>query len=116
MALANVKARLAKFQEDIDEADTRTADANHQKVEAETRFEKTEGELETHRRRIKLLESELQNFAERYDEVSSKYDSVLSKSEGIENKRKELEENELEGDERLQDLEEKVKQVCSQKE
>lgn len=111
MALANVKSRLAKFQEDIDEADNRAANAKHEIREAQTKLEKAEGEKDTHKRRIQLLDGELKSFAERYGEVADKYDAVISVSEGIENKRKALEETEMEGDERLEDTEEKVKQV-----
>ena len=111
MALQGVKARLAKIQEDIDEADSRAVNANHEIREAQTRLEKAEGELGTHIRRQKLLEGELETYQDRYKEAADKLEKVLSESEGIETKRRELEESEAHGDERLQDLEEQVKEV-----
>lgn len=90
MALQGVKARLAKIQEDIDEADNRAVNANHEIREAQTRLEKAEGELGTHERRQKLLELELENYKDRYTEAADKLEKVLSESEGIEVKRREL--------------------------
>ena len=105
MSLNKLKERLTQFKEDIDKAEEREAEAKFLLKEAEAQEEKHTTEAEGIKRRMRLLQADLDKVNKRLEEQEEKLEKATQKGEKEELFRKELEENEEEGDEKISELE-----------
>ena len=105
MSLNKLKEKLTQFKEDIDKAEEREIAANSLLKEAEAQEEKHTTEAEGIKRRMRLLQADLDKVNKRLEEQEEKLEQVTQKGEKEELFRKELEENEEEGDEKISELE-----------
>lgn len=105
MSLNKLKEKLTQFKEDIDKAEEREAEAKFLLKEAEAQEEKHTTEAEGIKRRMRLLQADLDKVNKRLEEQEEKLEKATQKGEKEELFRKELEENEEEGDEKISELE-----------
>ena len=104
--LQKVKERLSKYKEEIDEAEEREIAAKTALIEAESRLEKTLGEVDGVKRRLVLLRVDLEKVKKGVDANGQKLGDAEGRHGNDEDKRQEFEASELERDEQLLLLEE----------
>lgn len=109
MALASIKEKMQKVKDAIDDAEEREAEAKGLLREAEVREEAQLNEAESMRRRLILLGEELQKTEDRLAEAEEKLYNEKHKTETHEEVRKGLEDYEMEGDEKIQEIEQSLK-------
>ena len=114
MSLHKLKEKLTQFKEDIDKAEEREAEAKFLLKEAEAKEEKEKSEAEGIKRRMRLLQADLEKVTKRLDEQEEKLEQVTQKGEKEELCRKELEENEEEGDEKIMELESLITEAAKE--
>jgi len=107
---------MALLKDKIDEADEREHEAKQLLKEAESELEQKDKEAEGIRRRIKLLQSQLDKTNELYEEKKDKCDRASYKTASEEEMRKRMEECEMEGDEKIQFYEEALKEAIEKEE
>lgn len=107
--LTKLKEKLAGFSASIDDADCRKAECKFAKIDASSRLEKNKSEVESYKRRIALLESELKDVSGRVECQQCKLDEVADGTSELEHAQKDIEDKETEDDVRIQDLDEQTK-------
>ena len=104
--LQRVKERLSKYKEDIDVAEERELKAKADRLEAEARYESTRNEVEGLKRRIVLVQEDLDKITERLESSKTKLDHAEGRFGDDDELRQEFEVTEMERDEQLAALEE----------
>lgn len=97
---------MSKYKEEIDEAEERELAAKNELLDAESRVEKTQGEVEGLRRRLVLLREDLTKTKERLAVNKEKLDHVEGRYGDDDEMRQEFEATEMERDDQLILLEE----------
>jgi len=109
--LGKLRNKLKEITEYIETADQRKTDAKHAIVEASARLEKAETEVQSSRRRICLIQTDLNDASERLQTAEEKLKVSNDTTDDCENTRQELETKESEDDEKIQKLEEQIKEM-----
>lgn len=104
--LQRVKERLSKYKEDIDIAEERELQAKADRLVAEARFEQTANEVEGMRRRLVLVQKDLDKVNERLESAQQKLNHAEGRFGDDDEMRQEFEVTEMERDEQLAVLEE----------
>merc|ERR1719411_1576254 len=99
--LGKLRAKLKEITEYIENADQRKTDAKHSIVEAGARLEKAETEVQSSKRRIVLIQKDLDDARERLATAEGKLTTTTTTSDGVETQRQELETKESEDDEKI---------------
>merc|ERR1712212_928353 len=95
----------------IEAADQKIIDCKHSTLEAISRFEKNEVDLQSSKRRIVLIQEDLRVTKERLAVNEEKLAKTTETSEGIEKEREEMESHEQEHDDAIQSLESNIKEM-----
>ncbi len=109
--LQRVKERLSKYKEDIDGAEERELQAKADRIEAEARCETTRNEVEGLKRRLVLIQKDLDKVKERLESAQSKLNHAEGRFGDDDGLRQEFEVTEMERDEQLAALEEVTARV-----
>ena len=104
--LQRVKERLSKYKEDIDTAEERELQAKADRIEVEARYETTRNEVEGMKRRLVLIQKDLDKVNERLDSSQAKLNHAEGRFGDDDELRQEFEVTEMERDEQLAVLEE----------
>ncbi|WP_411027312.1 tropomyosin, partial [Salmonella sp. s54925] len=96
MNLNKIKERVAKYKEEIDEAEERELAAKTNLIVAEARAENTNDEVDGLKRRLVLLQRDLENTQERLANNHQKLDRAEGRHGGDDELRQEFEATEME--------------------
>mgnify|MGYP002803578197 FL=1 len=107
-SLEKVRNTFVKLKEDIDGAEDRYYESKNAKLESDNRLEKAEEEQESYRRRIKLLEVELEKTKKTLGEKEDRLAHLEGRTEDDDEKRREFEGIEIERDDQLIAMEEEA--------
>ena len=107
-SLEKVRDTFVKLKEDIDAAEDRFYESKNAKLESDNRLEKAEEEQESYRRRIKLLEVELEKTRKTLGEKEDRLAHLEGRTEDDDEKRREFEGIEIERDDQLIAVEEEA--------
>nr|Q9U5M4.1 RecName: Full=Tropomyosin-2 [Podocoryna carnea]CAB55601.1 tropomyosin [Podocoryna carnea] len=108
--LGKLRAKLKEITEQIDDADQKKVEAKHALVDSLARLEKNEVEVNSAKRRIKLIEKDLEDSSERLKVAEEKLIKVEAEEKKIEEARNLLEEAESADDEKMYNIEEEFKE------
>merc|ERR1712119_192030 len=89
--LGKVRRKLEQATDLIEAADQKIIDCKHSTLEAISRFEKNEVDLQSSKRRIVLIQEDLRVTKERLAVNEEKLSKTTELSEGIEKEREEME-------------------------
>jgi len=109
--LGKLRKKLQEVTELIENADQKKTDCKHANVEANAGLEKLETELQSSQRRTVLIKKDLAHTLERLKINEEKLGKSNATSEDVETERDALETKESEDDEKIQGLEEQIKEM-----
>jgi predicted nucleic acid-binding Zn-ribbon protein len=107
--LQKVKERLSKYKEDIDVAEERELKAKSDRIDVEARCETTSNEVDGLKRRLVLIQKDLDKVNDRLDSAQSKLNHAEGRFGDDDGVRQEFEVTEMERDEQLAVLDEVIR-------